>query len=94
MHQHHTGFTENARAPVAIRLVVIAMNGWLKLFLTLAVLECWISPVDPDLLLKILYDSNKNFRLKGVDMCPEELALAKTRLPDGFVDLFQLKHKI
>ena len=43
------------------------------------------------LLLKILYDRNKNFRLKGVDMCPEELALAKARLPNGVVDLFELK---
>ena len=42
-------------------------------------------------LLKILYDRNKNFRLKGVDMCPEELALAKARLPNGVVDLFELK---
>ena len=42
-------------------------------------------------LLKILYDRNKNFRLKGVDMCPEELALAKARLPKGVVDLFELK---
>ena len=42
-------------------------------------------------LLKILYDRNKNLRLKGVDMCPEELALAKARLPDGEVDLFELK---
>ena len=42
-------------------------------------------------LLKILYDRNKNLKLKGVDMCPEELALAKARLPDGVVDLFELK---
>ena len=42
-------------------------------------------------LLKILYDRNKNLRLKGVDMCPEELALAKARLPNGVVDLFELK---
>ncbi len=42
-------------------------------------------------LLKILYDRNKNFRLKGVDMCTEELALARARLPDGMVDLFELK---
>ena len=42
-------------------------------------------------LLKILYERNKNLRLKGVDMCPEELALAKARLPDGVVDLFELK---
>ena len=42
-------------------------------------------------LLEILYDRNKNLRLKGVDMCPEELALAKDRLPDGAVDLYELK---
>ena len=42
-------------------------------------------------LLKILYDRNKNLKLKVVDMCPEELALAKARLPDGVVDLFELK---
>ena len=42
-------------------------------------------------LLKILYDRNKNFKLKGVDMCPEELALANARLPNGKVDLFELK---
>jgi len=42
-------------------------------------------------LLKILYDRNKNLKLKGVDMCPEELALAKGRLPDGAVDLYELK---
>ena len=42
-------------------------------------------------LLKILYDRNKNLRLKGVDMCPEELALAKARLPEGVVGLFELK---
>ena len=42
-------------------------------------------------LLKILYDRNKNLKLKGVDMCPEELALAKARLPEGVVDLFELK---
>ena len=42
-------------------------------------------------LLKILYDRNKNFRLKGVDMCTEELALARARVPVGMVDLFELK---
>ena len=42
-------------------------------------------------LLKILCARNKNFILKGVDMCPEELALAKARLPEGVVGLFELK---
>ena len=65
----------------------------------------WLAEIVPDIdgirvmdlacgsgpLLKILYDRNKNFRLKGVDMCPEELELAKARLPKGSVDLFELK---
>jgi Methylase involved in ubiquinone/menaquinone biosynthesis len=42
-------------------------------------------------LLKILYDRNKKLKLKGVDMCPEELALAKARTPDDAVDLFKLE---
>ena len=42
-------------------------------------------------LLKILYDRNKNFKLKGADISPEELELAKARLPKGSVDLFELK---
>ena len=42
-------------------------------------------------LLKILYDRNKNLKLKGVDISPEELELAKARLPKGVVDLFELK---
>ena len=40
-------------------------------------------------LLKILFDRNKNLNLKGVDMCPEELALAKTRLKNSKTDLIE-----
>ena len=42
-------------------------------------------------LLKILVDRNKNFNLKGVDMCPEELALAKKRLVNSEVSLIESK---
>ena len=42
-------------------------------------------------LLKILYDRNKNLRLKGIDISPKELELAKARLPDGAVELFELE---
>ena len=65
----------------------------------------WLAEIVPDVdgirvldlacgsgpLLKILYDRNKNFKLKGVDISPEELQLAKARLPNGSVDLFELK---
>ena len=65
----------------------------------------WLAEIVPDVdgirvldlacgsgpLLKILYDRNKNFKLKGADISPEELELAKARLPKGSVDLFELK---
>ena len=42
-------------------------------------------------LLKILFDRNKDLNLKGVDMCPEELALAKTLLIGSGVNLIEAK---
>ena len=65
----------------------------------------WLAEIVPDVdgirvldlacgsgpLLKILYDRNKKFKLKGADISPEELELAKARLPKGSVDLFELK---
>ncbi len=40
-------------------------------------------------LLKILFDRNKNLNLNGVDMCPEELALAKIRLKNSGANLIE-----
>ena len=65
----------------------------------------WLAEIVPDVdgirvldlacgsgpLLKILHDRNKNFKLKGADISPEELELAKARLPKGSVDLLELK---
>ena len=65
----------------------------------------WLAEIVPDVdgtrvldlacgsgpLLKILYDRNKNFKLKAADISPEELELAKARLPKGSVDLLELK---
>ena len=42
-------------------------------------------------LLKILFDRNKKLNLKGIDMCPEELVLAKTRLKNSGVNLIESK---
>ncbi len=91
VHQNNTGFTEKCASSCRDKTgrnsyewlaeIVRDIDG-----IRVLDLACGSGP-----LLKILYDSNKNLRLKGVDMCPEELALAKTRLPDGVVDLFQLK---
>ena len=91
VHQNNTGFTEKCASSCRDK------NGRNSYE--------WLAEIVPDIdgirvldlacgsgpLLKILYDSNKNLRLKGVDMCPEELALAKARLSDSAVDLFELK---
>ena len=42
-------------------------------------------------LLKILFDRNKNLNLKGIDMCHEELVLAKNRLKNSGVNLIESK---
>ena len=91
VHQHNAGFTEKC---ASICRDKAGRNSYE-----------WLAEIVPDIdgicvldlacgsgpLLKILYDRNKNLKLKGVDMCPEELALAKARLPEGVVDLFELK---
>ena len=91
VHQNNTGFTEKCASSCRDKA---GRNSYE-----------WLAEIVPDVdgirvldlacgsgpLLKILYNRNKNFRLKGVDMCPEELALAKARMSDGTVDLFQLE---
>ena len=42
-------------------------------------------------LLKILSDRNQNLNLKGIDMCPEELKLAKNLLKNSGVNLIESK---
>ena len=91
VHQHHTGFTETCASTCRdetgrnsyewLAEIVPDIDG-----IRVLDLACGSGP-----LLKILYDRNKNLKLKGVDMCPEELAIAKGRLPEGAVDLFELK---
>ncbi len=89
VHQHNAGFTEKC---ASICRDEFGRNSyeWLAEIVphenTTRVLDlaCGSGP-----LLKILHDRNKNLKLKGVDMCPEELALAKKRMSNGVVDLFQ-----
>ena len=91
IHQHNAGFTEKCASICRDRSgrnsyewladAVPDINGTRVLDLA-----CGSGP-----LLKILHDRNKNFKLKGVDMCGEELSLAKARMSDGVVDLFQLE---
>ena len=42
-------------------------------------------------LLKILFDRNQNLNLKGIDMCPEELKLARNLLVNSGVNLIESK---
>ena len=91
VHQHNAGFTEKCASTCRDKA---GRNSYE-----------WLAEVVPDidgmcvldlacgsgLLLKILFDRNKKLRLKGVDISREELALAKARLPNSAVDLFELK---
>ena len=91
VHQNNAGFTEKCASSCRDKT---GRNSYE-----------WLAEIVPDIdgirvldlacgsgpLLKILYDRNKNFKLKGADISPEELELAKARLPKGSVDLFELK---
>ena len=91
IHQNNAGFTEKCASSCRDKA---GRNSYE-----------WLAEIVPDIdgirvldlacgsgpLLKILYDRNKNFKLKGADISPEELKLAKARLPKDSVDLFELK---
>ena len=91
IHQENTGFTEACASSCRDKA---GRNSYE-----------WLSEVVPDNasfsvldlacgsgpLLKILFDRNKNLNLKGIDMCPEELVLAKTRLKNSRVNLIESK---
>ena len=91
VHQEHTGFTEICASSCRDE------NGrnsyeWLAELvpndesLSILDLACGSGP-----LLKILFDHNKNLNLKGIDMCPEELKLAKSLLVNSGVNLIESK---
>ena len=91
IHQEHTGFTEvcasfcrdeTGRNSYEWLAELVPNNESLRVL----DLACGSGP-----LLKILFDRNKNLNLIGVDMCPEELALAKTRLINSGVNLIESK---
>ena len=91
VHQEHTGFTEmcasscrdeNGRNSYEWLAELVPNNERLRVL----DLACGSGP-----LLKILFDRNKSLNLKGIDMCPEELALAKTRLVNSGTSLFESK---
>ena len=91
IHQENTGFTEACASSCRDEAGRNSYE-WLSEVVpdnaSLSVLDlaCGSGP-----LLKILFDRNKNLNLKGIDMCPEELVLAKTRLKNSGVNLIESK---
>ena len=89
VHQEHTGFTEVCASSCRDEAGRNSYEWLAELVpnnesLSVLDLACGSGP-----LLKILFDRNKNLNLKGIDMCPEELALAKTRLVNSGVNLIE-----
>ena len=91
VHQEHTGFTEECASTCRDEAGRNSYE-WLSEVVpdnaSLSVLDlaCGSGP-----LLKILFDRNKNLNLKGIDMCPEELGLAKNLLLNSGVNLIESK---
>ena len=91
VHQEHTGFTEACASSCRDEAGRNSYEWLAELVpdnesLSVLDLACGSGP-----LLKILFDRNRNLNLKGIDMCPEELALAKTRLINTGVNLIESK---
>ena len=91
VHQEHTGFTEACASSCRDEAGRNSYEWLAELVpdnegLRVLDLACGSGP-----LLKILFDRNKNLNLKGIDMCPEELTLAKTRLINSGVNLVESK---
>jgi len=91
IHKEYTGFTEKCASSCRDK---VGRNSyeWLAEIvpdnegLSVLDLACGSGP-----LLKILFDRNKRLNLKGIDMCPEELKLAKCLLTNSGVNLIQSK---
>ena len=91
VHQENTGFTETCASFCRDESGRNSYEWLAELVpdnknLNVLDLACGSGP-----LIKILYDRNKNLNLKGIDMCPEELELAKTLLLNSGVDLIESK---
>ena len=91
VHHKHTGFTEACASSCRDKagrnsyewLAEIVPNNKSLRVLDLA--------CGSGTLLKILSDRNQNLNLKGIDMCPEELKLAKNLLINSGVNLIESK---
>ena len=89
VHRNHAGFTETC-ARACRDAVGRSSYEWLAEVVPdtddghVLDLACGSGP-----LLEILYARQAGLQLTAVDMCPEELALARNRLPDGAAKFLQ-----
>ena len=92
VHYEHTGFTEECASCCRDESGRNSYEWLAELVpdnesLSVLDLACGSGP-----LLKILYDRNKNLNLRGIDMCPEELTLANTRLINSGATLLPVSY--
>ena len=91
VHQKHTGFTEECASSCRDETGRNSYEWLAELVPINESLRVLDLACGSGLLLKILFDRNKNLNLKGIDMCSEELGLAKSRLKNSGVDLVKSK---
>ena len=89
VHQKHTGFTEECASSCRDETGRNSYEWLAELVPVNESLRVLDLACGSGLLLKILFDRNKNLNLRGLDMCPEELELAGTRLKNSGVDLIK-----
>ena len=91
VHQKHTGFTEECASSCRDETGRNSYEWLAELVPVNESLRVLDLACGSGLLLKILFDRNKNLNLRGLDMCPEELELAESRLKNSRVDLIESK---
>ena len=91
VHQKHTGFTEECASSCRDETGRNSYEWLAELVPVNESLRVLDLACGSGLLLKILFDRNKNLNLRGLDMCPEELELAGSRLKNSGVDLIKSK---
>ena len=91
VHQKHTGFTEECASSCRDETGRNSYEWLAELVPVNESLRVLDLACGSGLLLKILFDRNKNLNLRGLDMCPEELELARSRLKNSGVDLIKSK---
>ena len=92
VHQKHAGFTEECASSCRDETGRNSYEWLAELVPDNESLRVLDLACGSGLLLKILFERNKNLNLRGLDMCPEELELAGSRLKNSRVNLLSLIH--